>query len=114
MRRNGLVESTRGPGGGYRLGKAAADISVAEIITAVDEPMDATNCEGRGDCDNGHQCMTHDLWAGLNKHMFEYLQAVNLATLVEQQLQRPLAAPVRSRPAEASEPASMAAPAGAN
>lgn len=85
LRRHGLVESTRGPGGGYRLGKNAADISVADIIFAVDEPLDATNCQGRSNCDNDHRCMTHELWAGLNRHMVDYLDSVSLASLVEQQ-----------------------------
>jgi Rrf2 family iron-sulfur cluster assembly transcriptional regulator len=85
LRRHGLVESTRGPGGGYRLGKGAADISVADIIFAVDEPLDATNCQGRSNCDNDHRCMTHELWAGLNRHMVDYLDSVSLASLVEQQ-----------------------------
>lgn len=85
LRRHGLVESTRGPGGGYRLGKPATEISVADIIFAVDEPLDATNCQGRANCDNDHRCMTHDLWAGLNRHMVDYLDSVTLASLVEQQ-----------------------------
>jgi Rrf2 family iron-sulfur cluster assembly transcriptional regulator len=85
LRRHGLVESTRGPGGGYRLGKAASDISVADIIFAVDEPLDATQCSGRANCDNDHRCMTHDLWASLNRHMVDYLDSVSLANLVAQQ-----------------------------
>jgi Rrf2 family iron-sulfur cluster assembly transcriptional regulator len=89
LRRQGLVESTRGPGGGYRLGKLADDISVADIIGAVDEALDATNCHGKGNCDMGQRCMTHELWAGLNDHMVEYLRGVSLATLVEQQAERP-------------------------
>jgi len=85
LRRHGLVESTRGPGGGYRLGKLATDISVADIIFAVDEPLDATQCAGKANCDNDHRCMTHDLWASLNRHMVDFLDSVSLATLVAQQ-----------------------------
>jgi len=85
LRRHGLVESTRGPGGGYRLGKAATDISVADIIFAVDEPLDATQCLGKANCDNDHRCMTHDLWASLNRHMVDFLDSVSLANLVAQQ-----------------------------
>jgi len=85
LRRHGLVESTRGPGGGYRLGKPATDVSVADIIFAVDEPIDATNCAGKANCDNDHRCMTHDLWASLNRHMVDYLDSVSLASLVSQQ-----------------------------
>jgi Rrf2 family transcriptional regulator, iron-sulfur cluster assembly transcription factor len=101
LRRHGLVESTRGPGGGYRLGKPADDISVADIIFAVDEPLDATNCAGRANCDNDHRCMTHDLWAGLNRHMVDYLDSVSLANLVAQQSTavRPVTTPATTRPA---------------
>lgn len=96
LRRHSLVESTRGPGGGYRLGKAAADISVADIIFAVDEPLDATLCGGRGNCNNENRCMTHELWSSLNRHMIDYLDSVSLADLVAQQ-QRP--APAVAAPA---------------
>lgn len=85
LRRHSLVESTRGPGGGYRLGKTAADISVADIIFAVDEPLDATLCGGRANCDNDHRCMTHELWTNLNRHMIDYLDSVSLADMVAQQ-----------------------------
>ena len=87
LRRHSLVESTRGPGGGYRLGKSAADISVADIIFAVDEPLDATLCGGRGNCDNDQRCMTHELWTNLNRQMIDYLDSVSLADLVAQQHQ---------------------------
>ena len=93
LRRHSLVESTRGPGGGYRLGKAAADISVADIIFAVDEPLDATLCGGRGNCDNDQRCMTHELWTNLNRQMIDYLDSVSLADLVAQQHQNAHAAP---------------------
>jgi Rrf2 family iron-sulfur cluster assembly transcriptional regulator len=95
LRRHGLVESTRGPGGGYRLGKAADAISVADIIFAVDEPLDATNCGGQANCDNDRRCMTHDLWASLNRHMVDFLDSVSLDHLVAQQATatRPVAAP---------------------
>ncbi|HYB50492.1 MAG TPA: Fe-S cluster assembly transcriptional regulator IscR [Burkholderiaceae bacterium] len=85
LRRHGLVESTRGPGGGYRLGKPATDISVADIIFAVDEPLDATQCAGQANCDNDRRCMTHDLWTSLNRHMVDFLDSVSLASLVAQQ-----------------------------
>lgn len=86
LRRNGLVSSVRGPGGGYNLGKPAETVSVADIIHAVDEPIDATNCGGKGNCaEDSQQCMTHDLWTSLNKKMIDYLSSVMLAELVEQQ-----------------------------
>lgn len=85
LRRNYLVASTRGPGGGYTLAKPLAAISVADIISAVDEPLDATSCGGRGNCHDDHPCMTHDLWMNLNQRMHEYLSSVTLADLVRQQ-----------------------------
>jgi len=89
LRRRALVESVRGPGGGYCLAKDTNDISVAEIIRAVDEPIDATQCGGLGNCLDEHRCMTHELWTGLNKHIYEYLEAVSLAQLVQQQRTQP-------------------------
>ncbi|HZQ63098.1 MAG TPA: Fe-S cluster assembly transcriptional regulator IscR [Casimicrobiaceae bacterium] len=85
LRRHGLVESVRGPGGGYHLARPAEAISVADIITAVDEPIDATQCGGRENCHDDRRCMTHELWAGLNAHIFSFLQSVTLAELVRQQ-----------------------------
>jgi Rrf2 family iron-sulfur cluster assembly transcriptional regulator len=88
LRRHQLVESTRGPGGGYTLGRPAKDVTVADIIFAVDEPLDATQCGGKENCLDDQRCMTHDLWSNLNAKMVEYLDSVNLADLVEQQKQR--------------------------
>lgn len=85
LRRRSLVDSVRGPGGGYCLAKDAAEISVASIIQAVDEPIDATQCGGKENCLEEHRCMTHDLWANLNQTIFEYLASVSLAQLVEGQ-----------------------------
>lgn len=85
LRRRALVESVRGPGGGYCLAKTTSEISIAEIIRAVDEPIDATQCGGLGNCLDDHRCMTHELWTGLNKHIYAYLEAVSLADLVLQQ-----------------------------
>jgi len=85
LRRHGLVESVRGPGGGYNLARAADSVSVADVILAVDEPIDATQCGGRENCLNDRRCMTHELWTGLNAHIFTYLRSVSLADLVRQQ-----------------------------
>ncbi|MCW3481528.1 Fe-S cluster assembly transcriptional regulator IscR [Neisseriaceae bacterium JH1-16] len=86
LRRAGLVESVRGPGGGYTLAKDAEAISVADIIVAVDEPVDATQCGGRENCLGTNQrCMTHDLWTSLNTTIFDYLSKVSLASLVDSQ-----------------------------
>jgi Rrf2 family iron-sulfur cluster assembly transcriptional regulator len=85
LRRQGLVNSTRGPGGGYRLARQPAEVSVADVILAVDEPIDATQCGGKENCHDDHKCLTHDLWTRLNAHIFDYLKAVTLAQLVAQQ-----------------------------
>jgi Rrf2 family transcriptional regulator, iron-sulfur cluster assembly transcription factor len=87
LRRAGLVESTRGPGGGYTLGRKPVDISVADIISSVDEAMDATQCGGKENCgEGGGRCMTHDLWTSLNQRMFEFLSAKSLNDLVDEQI----------------------------
>ena len=87
LRRHELVDSTRGPGGGYSLGRDAQSISVADIILAVDEPLDATHCSGKENCmgDDAGRCMTHDLWASLNAKMFDYLSSISLKKLVDEQ-----------------------------
>jgi Rrf2 family iron-sulfur cluster assembly transcriptional regulator len=82
LRRHQLVSSVRGPGGGYNLARQATTISVADIITAVDEPLDATQCGGKENCQDDRRCMTHDLWERLNEKMHEYLSSVSLADLV--------------------------------
>ena len=88
LRRHTLVESVRGPGGGYTLARDLAQVSVADIITAVDEPLDATQCGGKENCKDEQRCMTHDLWATLNDKMYEYLDSVKLSDLVAQQAAR--------------------------
>ena len=85
LRRHELVESVRGPGGGYYLARPLGDVSVADIIRAVDEPIDSTQCGGKENCQDEHRCMTHDLWVGLNAHIYDYLDNVTLATLVARQ-----------------------------
>ena len=85
LRRHGLVESVRGPGGGYNLARPADSVSVADIITAVDEPIDATQCGGKENCQDDKRCMTHELWASLNAHIFSFLRSVTLEQLVRQQ-----------------------------
>lgn len=82
LRRRALVSSVRGPGGGYQLARKAEQLSVAEIIRAVDEPIDATQCGGRENCRDDRKCLTHDLWASLNERIFDYLNSVSLAQLV--------------------------------
>lgn len=85
LRRSGLVKSVRGPGGGYRIAKAHSEISVSDIITAVDEQIDATQCGGNENCKDEGRCMTHELWSSLNVKILEYLSGVSLAELVASQ-----------------------------
>jgi Rrf2 family iron-sulfur cluster assembly transcriptional regulator len=82
LRKTGLVESIRGPGGGYRLALNADDITPAHVIYAVDEPIDATLCGGQQNCAGDTRCLTHDLWMGLNLSIAEYLNGVSLGELV--------------------------------
>jgi Rrf2 family iron-sulfur cluster assembly transcriptional regulator len=95
LRRHELVDSVRGPGGGYSLARLARNVTVADIIFAVDEPLDATNCAGKQDCTSGTngkqgKCMTHELWSTLNRKMVDYLDSVSLQDLVDQQRVRQL------------------------
>lgn len=85
LRRHHLVDSVRGPGGGYCLAKDMGAVSVSEIILAVDEPIDATQCGGKENCHDDQKCLTHDLWAALNQRIFDYLGGVSLRQLVEKQ-----------------------------
>jgi Rrf2 family iron-sulfur cluster assembly transcriptional regulator len=85
LRQQGLVKSVRGPGGGYRLGREPKSISVSDIIRAVDEQIDATQCGGNENCHDERRCMTHDLWTALNYKILEYLESVSLAQLVASQ-----------------------------
>jgi Rrf2 family transcriptional regulator, iron-sulfur cluster assembly transcription factor len=100
LRRRKLVTSVRGPGGGYRLAQPMQSVTVAEIVIAVDEPLDATQCGGKENCADDKRCMTHELWATLNKKMHEYLSSVSLADLVAQQAAKPVAVLHDKRPVE--------------
>jgi len=84
LRKHGLVDSARGPGGGYLLGKPAKDISIVDVIRAVDESFDATRCGGSKDCHGEQRCITHDLWEALSKQIAEFLAGISLHDLVEQ------------------------------
>ena len=82
LRKQGLVESARGPGGGYMLAKPANDISVADVIQAVDESVDATKCGGKKNCQGEDSCLTHDLWEELSNEISGFLSGISLADLV--------------------------------
>lgn len=83
LRKAGLVKGVRGPGGGYRLAKPATDISIADIISAVDENVDVTNCSGEGDCQGGERCLTHELWTDLSQRLYKFLDNISLAQFVD-------------------------------
>lgn len=83
LRKQGLVASVRGPGGGYLLGEAKGEISVASVVDAVSESMDATKCQGKSGCLNGEICLTHHLWQDLSQQIHAFLDDISLQDLVE-------------------------------
>ncbi|OHV07788.1 Fe-S cluster assembly transcriptional regulator IscR [Kushneria phosphatilytica] len=85
LRRQSLVRSVRGPGGGYLLAARPEDISVACIIDAVNESIDATRCQGAGDCHNGETCLTHFLWSDLSDAIHDFLSGITLGELLNRQ-----------------------------
>jgi Rrf2 family iron-sulfur cluster assembly transcriptional regulator len=91
LRKRSLVSSVRGPGGGYSLGREAAEIFVAEVITAVDENVDTTRCHGAHNCQNNGRCLTHDLWTDLSNQIYNYLNNISLQDLMDRQAVREVA-----------------------
>ncbi|WP_088332421.1 Fe-S cluster assembly transcriptional regulator IscR [Lacimicrobium sp. SS2-24] len=85
LRREQLVSSVRGPGGGYKLGRNATEISVGEVIRAVDESVDATRCSGKSDCQGGERCLTHSLWSDLSDRIADFLNSITLGELMAKQ-----------------------------
>lgn len=83
LRRAGMVEGVRGPGGGYQLSRDVSQINIAEIVSAVDETIDSTRCGGKGDCQNAQPCLTHDLWMGLSEQIRAYLSTISLQDLLQ-------------------------------
>ncbi len=84
LRKNDLVASVRGPGGGYRLSRCREEINIADIISAVNESTDSTSCQGKGDCQKGESCLTHHLWDGLSRQIHDFLSGISLGNLTEQ------------------------------
>jgi len=84
LRKQQLVSSTRGPGGGYSLSRPAREIAVAEVIAAVDEVVDTTRCSGAVNCHDGQQCLTHELWDDLSQQIFDFLDDISLQDLMEE------------------------------
>jgi len=91
LRKKSLVSSVRGPGGGYSLGREAAEIYVGEVITAVDENVDTTRCHGAHNCQNNGRCLTHDLWTDLSNQIYSYLNKISLQDLMDRQAVREVA-----------------------
>jgi Rrf2 family iron-sulfur cluster assembly transcriptional regulator len=87
LRKQGLVDSTRGPGGGYRLSRSADAIVVADVITAVDESVDATKCKGQKNCHDSRACLTHQLWTDLSGQIRDFLSEITLAQVLENRSQ---------------------------
>jgi len=83
LRRAGMVEGVRGPGGGYQLSRDASQINIAEIIIAVDEAIDSTRCGGKANCQNNQPCLTHDLWLGLSEQIRDYLASISLQDVLQ-------------------------------
>ncbi|RUO25461.1 Fe-S cluster assembly transcriptional regulator IscR [Aliidiomarina minuta] len=82
LRRHKLVDSVRGPGGGYKLSRVANEISVGEVIRAVNESVDATRCQGKSNCQNGLTCLTHNLWSDLSDRISDFLDSITLGELM--------------------------------
>ena len=82
LRRNGLVDSVRGPGGGYNLASDPSEISVADIVLAINENIDARRCAGKANCDGDERCLTHELWESLSIRISDFLSGISLADLV--------------------------------
>jgi len=83
LRRQGLVDSARGPGGGYRLARQAGEIAVVDVINAIDENVNVTRCGGQGDCQDGEPCLTHELWCDLSAQIHNFLAGITLGELVD-------------------------------
>lgn len=97
LRRAGLVDSVRGPGGGYLLAQTPETISVARVIDAVYESVDATRCGGLSDCQQGDTCLTHHLWIELSAHIHGFLDGVTLGQLADRQEIQQIASRQRRR-----------------
>lgn len=97
LRRNELVKSVRGPGGGYTLSRDSCEIFVAQIVDSVDETVDATRCRGKANCQHGETCLTHELWADLSDEIHQFLSRIDLASIIDRRAVREVAARQKSR-----------------
>lgn len=97
LRRAGLVESVRGPGGGYNLARSPSEVSVAHIVLAINEHIDATRCGGERNCQGDEPCLTHQLWEDLSGHIYEFLNGTTLGDLMQRPHVQQVAARQRAR-----------------
>jgi Rrf2 family iron-sulfur cluster assembly transcriptional regulator len=97
LRKSGLVDSVRGPGGGYNLAHQPAEISVADIVIAINEDIDVRRCKGGGNCDGDERCLTHELWDALSTRIHEFLSGISLADLVSKPIVQEVALRQRER-----------------
>jgi len=103
LRKNELVDSTRGPGGGYRLSRDANEIAVAQVITAVDEKVESTRCGGLSNCHDGNPCLTHELWTELSEQIYGFLMGISLGQLVEREAVQEVALSLEKKSLENSQ-----------
>lgn len=104
LRKQELVRSTRGPGGGYSLNRPADQLAVAEIVAAVDETVDTTRCSGASNCHDGHQCLAHELWDDLSQQIFGFLENISLHDLMQDSSIRDVAVRQDGKMQEADNP----------
>ena len=97
LRRQGLVSSARGPGGGYRLSRDSKEIAISEVINAINEHVDARRCGGLGNCQDDEPCLTHELWSDLSQQIQDFLTNISLGDLVERREVREVSARQDSR-----------------
>jgi len=107
LRKRNLVNSVRGPGGGYTLQRQPEKIFVAEIVDSVDENVDATRCSGRADCQQGEMCLSHQLWADLSDEIHHFLSGINLASIIERREVKQIAARQTDEPVRLPETAEI-------
>ncbi|WP_251359816.1 Fe-S cluster assembly transcription factor [Kangiella sp. TOML190] len=91
LRKANLVDSIRGPGGGYELQRPSNRITIADVVLAVNEPIDATRCKGKGGCQDGEHCLSHQLWAELSDQIYQFLSGISLEQVVERRFVKKVA-----------------------
>lgn len=97
LRKANLVDSVRGPGGGYELKRSSTQISIAEVVLAVNEPLTATKCDGKGGCQDGDLCLSHQLWSELSDQIYRFLSGITLEQVVQRRFVQQVAERQNSR-----------------